>query len=168
MRESIIHFFEVLPLEWTTFVIAMLPIVELRGSIPYAIGMGMTWPQAYLISVVGNLVPIIPILLFLGPVSAWLERLPGFGRFFNWLFARTRRRSRLVERYGPWGLTLFVAIPLPITGAWTGSAAAYIFGIPFRRSFPAILGGVLLAGAVVTLAVKGVIGLGGLFLGSHS
>jgi uncharacterized membrane protein len=168
MREAIIHVFEVFPVGWTTFIIAMLPIVELRGSIPYGIGMGMAWPQTYVLSVLGNLVPIVPILLFLGPVSDWLERVPGFGRFFQWLFRRTRRRSKLVERYGPWGLILFVAIPLPVTGAWTGSAAAYVFGIPFRRSFPAIAGGVLLAGVVVTLAVQGVIGLGSLFLGSHS
>jgi len=72
----------------------------------------------------------------------------------------------VIERYGPWGLALFVAVPLPVTGAWTGAAAAYVFGIPFRRSLPAIVAGVLLAGIVVTLAVRGVIGLGGLLAGS--
>jgi uncharacterized membrane protein len=92
--------------------------------------------------------------------------LPGFGRFFDWLFARTQRRSGLIQRYGPLGLAIFVSIPLPITGGWTGAAAAYLFGFPFRRSFPAITVGVLVAGVVVTLGVKGVIGLGGLFVGS--
>jgi uncharacterized membrane protein len=166
VKESVLHVFQSLPPEWTTFVVAMLPIIELRGAIPYAIGVGMPWPQAYVLAVAGNLVPIVPLLLFLGPVSEWLRRLPGFGRFFDWLFARTQRRSGLIQRYGPLGLAIFVSIPLPITGGWTGAAAAYLFGFPFRRSFPAITVGVLVAGVVVTLGVKGVIGLGGLFVGS--
>ena len=167
MREDIIHALEIMPPEWTTFVIAMLPIIELRGAIPYALGMGMAWPQAYLFAVAGNLVPIIPLLLFLGPVSNALQRLPGFGRFFDWVFARTRRRSGIIQRYGPIGLALFVAIPLPITGGWTGAAAAYLFGFPFRRSFPSITLGVFVAGVVVTLAVKGVIGMGSLLIGHN-
>lgn len=165
MREGVVEALASLPPAWTTFLVSMLPIVELRGAIPYGIGVGLPWPEVYLLAVTGNLVPIVPILLFLGPVSGWLTRIPGFGRFFEWVFERTRRRSGVVERYGPWGLALFVAVPLPITGAWTGAAAAYLFGFPFRRSFPAIAGGVLLAGVVVTLAVQGVIGLGGLLVG---
>lgn len=166
MRESIIELFQFLPPEWTTFAISMLPIIELRGAIPYGIGVGdLSWPQAYAFAVVGNLVPIVPLLLFLGPVSRWLSRFPGFGRFFAWVFARSQKKSALVKRYGPWGLALFVAIPLPVTGGWTGAAMAFLFGIPFRRSFPAITVGVLIAGVVVTLAVQGVIGLGDLFIG---
>ena len=165
MRQSIIQALGSLPPDLTTFVIAMLPIVELRGAIPYAIGAGLPWPEAYVLAVLGNLVPVVPLLLFLGPVSEWLRRIPVFDRFFDWLFARTRKRSRLVQTYGPWGLALFVAIPLPVTGGWTGAALAYLLGIPFRRSFPAIALGVALAGVVVTLAVMGVIGLGGVFIG---
>ena len=90
----------------------MLPIIELRGAIPYAAGMGIPWPKAYLLAVTGNLVPVVPLLLFLGPVSEFLRRLPAFGKFFDWLFARTRKRTRAVEKYGPWGLALFVAMPL--------------------------------------------------------
>lgn len=166
MREAILEALGSVSPEWTTFIISMLPIVELRGAIPYAAGMGIPWFEAYLLAVAGNLVPVVPLLLFLGPVSEWLRRLPGFGRFFDWLFARTRKRTHAVEKYGPWGLALFVAIPLPVTGGWTGAAAAYLLGFRFRRSFPAIAAGVLLAGVVVTLAVQGVIGLGGLFV-SH-
>lgn len=165
MREAVLDSLHSLPPEWTTFIVAMLPIIELRGAIPFAIGVGVPWPEAYLLSVAGNLVPVVPLLLFLGPVSEWLRRLPGFGRFFDWLFARTRRRSAVIERYGPIGLALFVAIPLPVTGGWTGAAAAYLFGFRFGRSFPAIALGVLAAGVVVTLATKGVIGLGSLFAG---
>ncbi len=166
MREAVIHAFQFLPPEWTTFVISMFPIVELRGAIPYAIGVaGLPWTTAYVFAVAGNLVPVIPILLFLGPLSRWLSHLPGFGRFFEWLFARTRKKSGPVDRYGPWGLALFVAVPLPVTGAWTGAALAFLLGIRFHRSFPAIVAGVLLAGVVVTLAVTGVVGLGGLLGG---
>ncbi len=166
MREALIHALGFLPPEWTTLVISMLPIVELRGAIPYAIGVAhLPWPEAYLLAVAGNLVPVVPILLLIGPVTRWLDRLPGFGRFFEWLFARTRRKSGPVDRYGPWGLALFVAIPLPATGAWTGALLAFLLGIRFRRSFPAITAGVLVAGMVVTLAVTGVVGLGGLLSG---
>ncbi|MCK4304280.1 MAG: small multi-drug export protein [Candidatus Eisenbacteria sp.] len=139
----------------------MLPIVELRGAIPWALspamGPPLSWWHAYLISCVGNMVPLIPILAALGPVSDALRRRSRLmERFFVWLFARTRRRGKLVERYGAMGLILFVAIPLPVTGGWTGSAAAFVFGIPFRLALPCIALGVAIAGCVVTLAAAGV------------
>ena len=140
--------------------IAMLPISELRGAIPYALSCGMSWQQAYVWSVVGNFIPVIPLLLFLEPVSELLSRrYPRWRRFFNWLFVRTRRRGRLVERYEALGLVLFVGIPLPVTGAWTGTVAAFLFGVRFKYALPAIILGILLAGTVVTLASLGVITL---------
>lgn len=146
--------------ELSTVLIAMLPISELRGAIPYALGRGMGWHQAYLWSVVGNFIPVIPLLLFLEPVSELLSRrYPFCQRFFRWLFARTRRRGRLVERYEALGLILFVGIPLPVTGAWTGTVAAFLFGVRFKYALPAIVLGILLAGTVVTLASLGVISL---------
>jgi uncharacterized membrane protein len=111
-------------------------------------------------AVLGNLVPVVPLLLLLGPVSQRLSRYPLGARFFNWLFARTRRRGRTVEKYETLGLMLFVAIPLPVTGAWTGTAAAFIFGIRFRWALPAIVAGVCVAGVVVTLVTQGILGLG--------
>lgn len=149
-----------IPRELSTVLIAMLPIFELRGAIPYALGRGMSWHQAYLFSVVGNFVPVIPLLLFLEPVSNLLSRkYPPCQRFFGWLFARTRKRGRLVERYEALGLILFVGIPLPVTGAWTGTVAAFLFGVRFKYALPAIILGILLAGTVVTLASLGVITL---------
>jgi uncharacterized membrane protein len=167
VTEAIAQWFAALPKEWVVFVIAMFPIVELRGAIPWALspamGPALGWLPAYLIAVVGNLVPIVPILLYLEPVSRVLrQRFRLADRFFTWLFARTRRRGRVIERFGPIGLVLFVAIPLPVTGAWTGSVAAFVFGIPFRSALPCILLGVLIAGAVVTLASLGVFHLFGL------
>ena len=88
-----------------------------------------------------------------------LRRYGPFDRFFCWLFARTRRKAGVVERYGAFGLVLFVAVPLPVTGAWTGVVAAYLFDVPARRAAPAILLGICIAGVVVTLAVQGVIRL---------
>ncbi|HEX5132660.1 MAG TPA: small multi-drug export protein [Candidatus Krumholzibacteria bacterium] len=149
----------------TTFLLAMAPISELRGAIPYAMTVGgMTWQQAYVIAVIGNFVPVIPILLLIGPLSRWLCRYPVFERFFNWLFARTRRKGRLIERFEALGVCLFVAVPLPMTGAWTGAAAAFVFGVRLRYSVPAIAAGILIAGAIVTLVVTGAIG----FVGVHA
>lgn len=146
-----------------TFLIAMLPISELRGAIPYALAAGgLKWPEAYLFAVLGNFLPVIPLLLFLERISNWLRRYPMGDRFFTWLFKRTRRKGKLVERFEALGLVLFVAIPLPVTGAWTGCAAAFLFKIPLKLSIPAVAGGILIAGCVVTLASMGVISFWGI------
>jgi len=153
-----------LPALWKVLFFAMLPIFELRGAIPFALFVEkMAWPEAYLISVLGNAIPVIPLLLFLEPAEKYLGRWRPFRRFFDWLFARTRKRGKLVDRFKVLGLVLFVGIPLPVTGAWTGCAAAYIFGVEKKKALPAILFGILLAGIVVTLACKGVLTAGGLF-----
>jgi uncharacterized membrane protein len=149
--------------ELVTFVLSMLPISELRGAIPYAITVGeMSWQRAYVIAVIGNFLPVIPIVLLIGPVSRYLRRARAFDRFFTWLFARTRRKGRMIERFEVLGLILFVAIPLPVTGAWTGSVAAFLFGVRKAVAFPAILCGILIAGVVVTLATTGVISFWGI------
>lgn len=137
---------------------AALPISEVRGAIPLAIGVYDFSPlQAYLLSVFGNLLPIIPLLLFLGPVSERLRRFAPADRFFSWLFARTRRKYILEhENFGLTALAIFVAIPLPMTGAWTGCVVAFLLGFRFWPAFAAIAAGVLAAGVVVTAAVVGV------------
>jgi len=139
---------------------AMLPILELRGAIPWALKFAPQIPlvKTYLLAVGGNFIPVIPILLLLDPVSRFLRRASIFDRFFRWLFARTRRRGKLIEKYEAIGLTLFVAVPLPVTGAWTGALAAFVFGIRFRWAVVCIGLGILLAGVVVTLASLGVLG----------
>lgn len=157
----LIELFSSMPGWLTTFLLAMSPIFELRGAIPLAIGVYDLSPlEAYLISVVGNLVPVVFLLLYLEPVSRWLMRYRPGKSFFDWLFTRTYRKH--VERhrkYGLLALTFFVALPLPVTGAWTGSAIAFIFGLKFRHAFPAIVAGVCIAGVVVTASVLGVISL---------
>jgi uncharacterized membrane protein len=135
-------------------IIGMLPIFELRGAIPVAIlYFKMPWYEAYLWSVIGNMIPIIPIILLIGPVSNLLMRRSKlWNRFFTWVFERSRKRGAdLVEKYEALGLGIFVAIPLPVTGAWTGSLLAFLMRIRARRAFPCIFCGVLTAGVVVTL-----------------
>ncbi len=134
--------------EWAVFLAAGIPVTELRAAIPLAFSLGLTPLQAFVLGVLGNIVPI-PILLFgLDPVVDWLSSRPilGLDKFFSWLYARTRRKSDKVAKYGALGLVLFTAVPLPTTGAWTACVAASIFRIRFRFAFPAIAGGVLLAG----------------------
>ncbi len=159
MIEGLLKALSGLPREWIAFVVSMLPIAELRGGIPIAVNLGMSWREAYLVCVLGNFVPVIPIVLVFGPLEKLLRRWPPFDRFLTRLFARTKRRSEIVERYEALGLVAFVAIPLPVTGAWTGALAAYLFGIRPRYALPAIGLGILIAGIVVTLATQGVLHL---------
>jgi uncharacterized membrane protein len=142
-------------------VIGAMPVFELRGAIPIALGIyGMSPGSAFLFAVLGNMLPVVPLLLFLDPVSTYLRRYPIFDKFFSWLFGRTHRNhSERFEKYGTLALTLFVAVPLPVTGAWTGCAAAFVFGIQFRHAFPAILAGVLIAGIIVSSVTLGGISL---------
>jgi uncharacterized membrane protein len=158
VREQLLQWAEQLPPPLAVFVVSMLPVFELRGGIPVGYAMGMENPVLiYLLAVAGNFVPVIPILTLLGPAERFLRRFKLMDRFFDWLFRRTVSRSDLIKKYESLGLILFVAIPLPMTGAWTGSIAAYLFKLPLRMAIPCIILGILIAGLVVTLASQGVI-----------
>ena len=148
----------ILPAWLVVLLAAALPVSELRGAIPLAIGVyGYDPWQAYLLAVLGNLLPVVPLLLFLGPVSDWLRRFTFWDKFFTWLFSRTRRKYiREHESFSLTALALFVAVPLPVTGAWTGCAIAFLVGFRFWPAFVAISAGVLLAGVIVTATVLGV------------
>lgn len=152
--------FDTIPPELATALIAMIPIAELRAAIPVAIAaFDLPVWSAYLWAVIGNIIPAIFILLYLDPVAHWLsKRSRFFEKFFQWLFHRTREKFvNQSARYGVFiGLMLFVAIPLPVTGAWTGAAAAFLFGVPFRRALAAIITGVLIAGVIVSLMTVGI------------
>jgi len=151
--ESLIQFFQstLNDPRWVTFLLAMTPIGELRVALPWGMTFGeMPWYEAYAWAVAGNFVIAIPILLFLEPISDFLRRWTIFDRFFTWLFARTRRKGRLIETWEFFGLVVFVGIPLPVTGAWTGCVAAFLFGLPYRRSFLAVFVGLLMSATIVT------------------
>ena len=140
--------------------ISTLPIVELRGAVPVGIAaFGMPWWKVYLIAVAGNMIPIPFILLLLGPLSKFCMRFAIGKKFFAWLFARTRRKSASIEKYEALGLTIFVAIPLPVTGGWTGAMVAFLMGIPFWKAMLYILLGVMIAGVIMTvLSLMGWVG----------
>ena len=132
-------------------IISMIPIIELRGSIPIAILLfKMPVWQAVGLSLMGNMIPVPFILLFMDWFFALISRSKIGARFTQWVFTRTRRKGKSIERYEAIGLTIFVGIPLPGTGAWTGAFAANIFGIKFWRSVLCILLGVMLAAIIVT------------------
>jgi uncharacterized membrane protein len=143
-------------------IISMIPIIELRGSIPIAILLfKMPWPEAVLLSVLGNMIPIPFILLLMDWFFALISRSQWGARFTSWIFARTRRKGKAIERYEAIGLTIFVGIPLPGTGAWTGAFAANIFGISFWKSMLYIFIGVLIAAVIVTaLSLMGNLAIG--------
>ncbi len=130
---------------------AASPISELRGAIPWAIlKLHFPWYYAFLLAVIGNLLPVPFILLFLDTTSRLLSKVGLFNRILNRLYKRTRQRGKIAERYERIGLALFVAIPLPITGAWTGSLVAVLFGLKFKHAFLSIFFGILIAGTIVT------------------
>ena len=142
------------------FLTAMTPIGELRASIPLGLTiLHQPWFLVFIISVIGNMIPPIFILWLFPKVSSWLmSHSKLMNRFFNWLFERTRKKAHdKIEKYGDLALIIFVAIPLPNTGAWTGTLAAWLFGIPMKRALPNILYGVIIAGVIVTIITAGVI-----------
>ena len=137
---------------------AALPISELRGAIPLGLYLKEPLLKVFFLSILGNIIPVIPILYLLQPVSEKLRKFKLWNRFFDWLFERTKKKSSLIEKYEVIGLALFVAIPLPITGAWTGCVAASLFKIRFRYALISILLGIFIAAIIVTtLSVSGIL-----------
>ncbi len=142
---------------------SMLPITELRATIPIAlIVYEMPVLLAFVLAIIGNLIPVILIIWFLNLLinKFLIHQIYIFNRFFSWLFENTRRKhSKKFKRWRDLALVVLVAIPLPFTGAWTGALAAFVFGIPIKRAFPLIALGVLIAGIIVTTITLGVINL---------
>jgi uncharacterized membrane protein len=135
-----------------TGLISMIPIFELRGGIPVGIALFKLHPVAvYFTCLLFNLIPVLPILLLLSPLRRLLSRVPPFRGLFRFLERKAARNRRLIERYEEIGLTLFVGVPLPVTGAWTGSIVAEIMGLKVMKSFLFIALGVALAGIIVTM-----------------
>jgi uncharacterized membrane protein len=151
MIQAILNYISLLPKELAVSIIAALPVLELRGAIPIGLSMGLEVKRVIFFSIIGNLLPVIPILFLFEPVSGFLRKFWPFNKFFHWLFERTRKRSGLIERYEFLGLICFVAIPLPVTGAWTGCVAATLFKMRFRYAFLAIAIGVCIASVIVLI-----------------
>lgn len=134
-----------------TFFISMVPVIELRGAIPIGVGAGLPFWVAVLVSVVGNLVPVPFIIIFIKKIFAFMrEKMPKLDGLVTRLENKANSKSETVQRYAFWGLFIFVAIPLPGTGAWTGALIAAMLEMPLKKAFPSILLGVFSAGAIVT------------------
>ena len=142
-----------------TFLISMVPVLELRGAIPIGVAHGLDYRIAIAVSILGNLVPVPFIVLFIRKIFAWLrtksERLNGF---VTRMEQRALKKSDTVRRARFWGLFLFVAIPLPGTGAWTGCLAATLLDLKFWPSVLAVLCGVMTAGLIMGAASAGLLG----------
>ena len=135
---------------------AMVPVIELRGAIPYGVIAGLSVPAAFIIAVIGNLVPIPVLVEFTRKVFEWLrtksERLD---RMVSRLESKAEKNQEVVNRYKFWGLVLLVAIPLPGTGAWTGALVAAMMDMRLKNAMPAIILGVIIAGIIVTTVTYG-------------
>lgn len=144
------------------FLISMVPLIELRGAIPYAVGFGLPLLQSYIICILGNMLPVPIIFLFARKVLEWGADKPIIGKFFTFCLEKGHKGGvKLQEKAGRGlfvALLLFVGIPLPGTGAWTGTLAASLLDMDFKSSVIAVLLGVILAGVIMGLLSAGVFG----------
>ena len=140
-----------------TFLISMVPVIELRGAIPAAVLAGLDIRVALIVAIVGNLVPVPFIIVFIRKIFKWLQQKSQWlGDLVRSMEAKADAKKAQVLKYEFWGLMILVAIPLPGTGAWTGALVAAMLDMQLKRAFPAIAAGVVVAGLIVTIATYGV------------
>ena len=141
-----------------TFLISMVPIIELRGGLPYGIAFGLDYPLALTAAVLGNMLPVPFIIVFINRIFHWMRRrIPKMDNFITKLENKAHLKGEKVEKYGPIALMLFVGIPLPGTGAWTGALIAALLDMKLKSAWPCIFLGVLMAAAIMTALTFGVI-----------
>ena len=139
-----------------TVLVSMLPVVELRGGIPFGVAAGLPVWTAFIAAVIGNLIPVPFIIVYIRRIFQWIRvKLPRLNGLVDALERKAHLKGRKVTKYKYLGLVILVAIPLPGTGAWTGSLAAAFLDMPLRRAIPSIVAGVLIAGLILGLAAHG-------------
>lgn len=142
------------------FFVSMIPIIELRGSIPYAVGFGLPLLPSYIIAIIGNMIPVPFIFLFARKVLVWGSTKKYIGKFFTWCLKKGEKGGEKLKQSAGKGLyialLIFVGIPLPGTGAWTGTLAASLLNMDFKKSTLAVMGGVILAGIIMGILSLGV------------
>ena len=143
----------------TVFFVSMVPLIELRGAIPYGVIFGLPLWSTYIIAIIGNMIPVPFILLFIQKIIGWMQksRVKFFAKIGDWLMKKAEKNRGKIEKFSFWGVALFVAIPLPVTGAWTGSLVASVIGMNRWKAFFSALIGVMIAGVIMTLASYGVV-----------
>ena len=148
------------------FLVSMVPLIELRGAIPYAVGFNLPLIPSYIIAIIGNMLPVPFIFLIARRILVWGSDKKYIGKFFNWCLKKGKKGGQKLEKKAGkglyWALFLFVGIPLPGTGAWTGTLAASLLDMDFKKSVLSIMGGVILAGlimGIISLGIfKGILG----------
>ncbi len=158
IKQALIDFLMSGGKELGVFLCSMVPVIELRGAIPLGWATNIPWWLTYLLAVVGNMLPVPFILLLIRQVLTIMEKMPiKFVRAFAaWLRRKAEKNTDKIQRFGFWGLCFFIAIPLPVTGAWTGSLVAATIRMNFWRAMLSALLGVMIAGVIVTLICLGV------------
>lgn len=143
-----------------TTLVSMIPVVELRGGIPFGVASGLPVWAAFIAAVTGNLIPVPFIIVYIRRIFQWMRRrIPRLNRMVDRLERKAHLKGKKVTKYKYLGLMLFVAIPLPGTGAWTGSLAAAFLDMPLRKAIPSVVGGVLIAGMAISIVTYGVANL---------
>lgn len=156
--ESILNkLFNFLSIEFTVILTAALPIIELRGAIPVGISLGLSPIHATILAFIGSMIPVPFILFTIRPIFSYLRKTKLFKKLVHKLTDKSINESGKIQKYGAWGLLVFVAIPLPGTGVWSGSLAAALLDMRFKWAFPAIFVGNLIAGILIMLLSHGVV-----------
>ncbi len=144
-----------LPAEWAAFVVSLFPVLELRGGIFVAFASGVPLGTAFLMCYIANMLPIPFILWLIRPFFNWLKSTRRLKKVADWMERKTEKNKEKVLKYEVWGLLLFVAIPLPGTGGWTGALVAAMLDMPMKKSLPIIALGVLIAGIIMSVVTYG-------------
>ncbi len=143
-----------------TILVSMIPVVELRGGIPFGVAAGLPVWAAFFAAVIGNLIPVPFIIVYIRRIFQWMRRrMPRLNSLVDKLEQKAHLKGQRVTKYKYLGLTLFVAIPLPGTGAWTGSLAAAFLDMPLRKAVPSVVLGVIVAGMAISILSYGVVSL---------
>lgn len=154
MHDIIISWFVGFPKELATFLIALIPITELRAALPLGYKVyGLSAFSAWLWSVLGTFTAMVMIVFLLDPVAKFLSKYFSlFAKFFNWLFEHTRKKTdKKIQKYGEWAILILAAIPIPLVGGMTGALAAFVFGVPAKKSLPLLLIGTMISGWIVLI-----------------
>jgi uncharacterized membrane protein len=142
------------------FLVSMVPLIELRGAIPYAIGFNLPLVPSYILAILGNMVPVPFIYLFARRVLEWGKDKKGISKFCKWCLVKGKKGGEKLQKSAGkglyWALLIFVGIPLPGTGAWTGTLAASILDMDFKKSVLAVMGGVIMAGIIMGILSLGI------------
>jgi uncharacterized membrane protein len=164
LLEAAVEALRGLPPELAVFLISALPIFEIRGGVIAGAALDLPFSSILLWGFLGNIASVTPILLFLEPLSKWLYGNRLADRLFHWLFARAQRKAEQVNRWGPLGLVLFTAIPLPVSGAWTATLISIVLGIHRGRAIASIYAGIVIAGLIVSaITFGGIAGVRAIF-----